>query len=166
MQHIFGAEIGGLAPAFDDDAAVLRIESDEQAVAADGVPDGSQEVRMDSGGSEGRRTDDYFPGALLDQSTSALDRAHASTYPRGGFGRQHAYEIIVGAAAHGGIEVDHLNLRECGEAAQHLLGRIGLQSLLAALHQLDDFALHQVDAREDHAVFLTGTPCLSSSSLS
>ena len=68
--------------------------------------------------------------------------------------------------ADGGIEIDHLDLGKGGELAQHLVGAVAFERLLAALDQLDDFAVHQVDAGNDHAVILTGMPRLSSSSLS
>ena len=37
MEHLFRGETGGFAPALHDDAAVLGIERDENALAADGV---------------------------------------------------------------------------------------------------------------------------------
>ena len=72
-------------------------------------------------------------------------------------------QVAVRAAPHGGIEVDHLDLGEGGEAAQHLLRRIGFEGFLTALHQLHHFAVHEVYARENHAS-LTGMPRPSSSS--
>ena len=56
--------------------------------------------------------------------------------------------------------------REGGELAQHFVGAVAFERLLAALDELDDFAVHQIDAGNDHAVVLTGMPRLSRSSLS
>ena len=146
--------------------AGFGIERHDEAVAADGVAKGSEQVVVDSAGLEGGSADDDLAGALFDESLRALDRAHAAADARGGARGQHADQRIVGAAAHGGVEIDHLNFGEGGEAAQHLFGGIAFQGLFAALDQLHHLAVHQVDTGEDHDVTRTGMPCLSSSSLS
>jgi hypothetical protein len=46
------------------------------------------------------------------------------------------------------IQVDHLDFRKSREAAQHFERRVRFEDLLAALHKLDDFAVHQIDARK------------------
>jgi len=56
----------------------------------------------------------------------------------------------------GGVEIDDLNLREGREFAQHLQRRVAFKGLVAALHKLDDFPVHQIDARQNHK--RTGTP--------
>ena len=102
-------------------------------------------------------------------STSARARSTVRTPPptrRRRLRRQHPHQVVVRAAAHGGVEIDHLDLRKGGELAQHLVGAVAFQRLLAALDQLDHLAVHQVDAGNDHAVTRTGMPRLSSSSFS
>jgi hypothetical protein len=94
----------------------------------------------------------------------ATSAAARSAYARYGTGRQHAHQVVVRAAAHGGIEVNYLNLGEGRELAQHFFRRIGFQGFLAALNQLHHLAFHQVDARQNHGATRTGMPRLSSSS--
>ncbi len=49
MEHIFGGEVGGFAPAFDDDLAAFGIERDDDALAADGVGDVIRGTRVGAG---------------------------------------------------------------------------------------------------------------------
>src|ERR1039458_4315 len=106
---------------------------------------------------------DPLARALRPQRPGPRRRAHSAADARGGLRGQHADQAVVGAAAHGGVEIDHLDLRESGELAQHLLRGIAFQRLLPALNQLDHLAVHQIDARDNHAI-LTGMPRRASSS--
>ena len=110
--------------------------------------------------------DDHAVRALLEQRARASTRAHAAADAAYGLRGQHAHQVVVRSAAHGGVEIDHLDFGEGGELAQHLVGAVAFERLLAALDQLDHFAVHQIDAGNDHAVTRTGMPRLSSSSLS
>ena len=67
--------------------------------------------------------------------------------------------------APGGVEVDHLHQRICGEALDPIVEVVELQSFLLALHQLHNFAAHQVDRRNQHG-HLTATPAPCSSCFS
>jgi len=51
-EDLLGGEAGRLAPAFNDDAAVFRIEGDQDAVLADSVAQRSQEGLVDGVGGE------------------------------------------------------------------------------------------------------------------
>ena len=56
----------------------------------------------------------------------------------------------------------------CGKAfeeAQHLVYRFAFKGFFAALDELDDFAVHEIDAGNDHAAGLTGTLASSSARL-
>jgi hypothetical protein len=125
-----------------------------------------QERLVDAGFGEGAGAHDHLAvRALREQRLRARSTVRTPPPTRAhGFRGQHAHQIVVRAAAHGGIQIDHLDFGEGGELAQHLLGAIALQRLLAALDQLDHLAVHQVDAGDDHAVTRTGMPRLSSSS--
>ena len=112
-------------------------------------------------GAEGRGADDDAEGALRQQRLRALHGAHAAADASHGLRGEHLDQVVVRAAAHGGIEIDDLNLREGGEASQHLFGAVAFERLLAALHQLDDLAVHQIDTGNDQCVFLTGMPARS-----
>ncbi len=114
---------------------------------------GAQEILVDAVCAERGRADDHFARALLDQRSGPLDRTHAAADARHRLRRdQLRTSSSFDAAAHGGIQVDHLNLRKGRELAQHLERSVRLQRLLAALHKLHDFAVHQVDAGNDHDV--------------
>ena len=66
------------------------------------------------------------------------------------FDGEHFHQIVVGSAAHRGIQIDHLNLRKRGKFAQHFIRAVAFEGFLAALHELDDFAIHQIDTRNNH----------------
>ena len=102
--------------------------------------------------------------ALLHQRLGPVHRPDSAAYAGHSSGGQHPHQAIVRALSHRGIQIDHLDLRKRRELAEHLLGRVALQSFLAALDQLHHLAAHQIDARDDHAASLTGMPRLSSSS--
>ncbi len=159
-EHFFGAEGRGLAPALDDDAAALGVERDDQPVAADPAAHGVEELPVHTAGLERRRAHDDPARALLDQFLRPFHGAHAAANARHGVGRQVLDDGVVGAASQRRIQVDHLDLGERGEPAQHLLRRPAFQRFLPALNELDHLAVHQVDARNDHAG-LTATPCLA-----
>ena len=76
-----------------------------------------------------------------------------------------ADQAAIRSSAHGGVQIDDLDFREGGEALQHFAGRIGFESFLAALDELDDLAVEQVDAGENHGAFRTGMPPRSRYSL-
>ena len=136
-------------------------------LAAHGIPQRCQERLVDAGLGERGRSHDHPVRALPDQRLRALDGAHAAAHARDGFRGQHAHDSVVRAAAHGGVEIDHLDFGKGGELAQHLVGGAALEGFLAALDQLHHFAVHQVDAGEDHVALagrLTGMPRLASSS--
>ena len=103
---------------------------------------------------------------LLDQRTRTFHCAHTAAHAATRPSSKYAHQFIIRAASESGVQIDHLDLGECGEPAQHLLRTIAFERLLAALDELDHFAVHQIYARDDHAVTRTGMPCLSSSSLS
>ena len=115
---------------------------------------------------EGGRARDHLARALLHQRAGALLGADAAADARSGAGSQQAHQVVVRAVADGGVEVDDLDFREGGEPAQHFERRIAFERLLAPLHELDDLAAHQVNARQDHAACLTGMPWRSSYSFS
>ena len=94
--------------------------------------------------------------ALIDQAAGAIGSADASADAAAGSGGEQFHQRAVFAVAHRGVEIDDLNLREGREFAQHLQRRVAFQGLIAALHKLDDFAVHQIDARQNH--LRTGTP--------
>ena len=108
---------------------------------------------------------DHLAGALLYQRPRALGGAHSAAdtahRPRG----QQLDQPVIRPSSEGGIEVDHLNLRKGGELLQHDQRRVAFERFFAALDKLHYLAVHQVDAREDQAVFLTGMPWRSSCSL-
>jgi hypothetical protein len=164
-QHLASGEIGGLLPALDDDAAVFGIERDQEPLAADGVAHGGQQRLVDASFGERRGSHDHLTRPLLDQGACPLHASHPAAHARRRPAGQHPHQFVVGAAAHGGVQVDDLNFGKRGEALEHGFGRIGLQDFLAALHQLHHLAAHQIDAGEYHAG-LTGMPRRSSSSLS
>ena len=123
-------------------------------------------VLIDAGFGESAGADDHAVRALLEQRLGAFDGAHAAADAADGLGGEHPHQFVIRAAADGGVEIDHLDLRESGELAQHFVRAIALQRLLAALDELHHLAVHQVDARDDHAATRTGMPRLSSSSFS
>ncbi len=65
--------------------------------------------------------------------------------------RQHGNDTVVRTAPHRGIEIDNLDLGKGCELAQHLVRRVALERLIAALNELYDLAVHQVDTGNDHA---------------
>ena len=82
-----------------------------------------------------------------------------------GFRRQQAHQIVVRAAAHGGIQIDHLNLAGRRRSVRSISSRrVRLRAPSRGPAQLHHFAVHQVDTRKDHSVVLTGMPCRSRSS--
>ena len=91
-----------------------------------------------------------------------IDGADATAGANPRFRREMRHNRRVVARAHRRVEINDLNLGESREALQHDLRRVPLQSLLTALHELDDFAAEQIDARKDHRfTLLTGMPSLS-----
>ncbi len=114
---------------------------------------------------ERRRSDDNAKSTLGQQFLRPFYSSDSAAHARGRFRREHLDEVVVRASAHGGVEIDDLNLRERGEASQHFLGAVAFERLLAALHELDDLAIHEIDTRNDHWAFLTGIPARSRDSL-
>src|SRR6478752_7071394 len=113
---------------------------------------------------EGRRPHDDLVGSLLDQRPRTLDGAHSAADTANGPRSQQLHQSVIRAAADGRIEIDHLNLRKGGELFQHRQRRIAFERLLAALNELHNLAIHQIDTGENQGVFLTGMPWRSSCS--
>jgi hypothetical protein len=94
---------------------------------------------------EGRRADNHAVGALFHQLFRPLRRPHPAAHPAPGPGAQRFDNCIVLPAAQRRVEIDHLNLGKSGEPLKHHLRRIALKRLLFSLHQLNDFAVHQIN---------------------
>jgi len=131
-----GAKIGRFAPAFYHDAAAFRVDCDDQArrrpAAARNPPRKSAVYNL-----TGR-----MPPSPPITAVAHPDRAipapfHAADAPPPtrvfAFDGQKAHQISVRSAPDRGVEIDHLNLGKRGELAQHFLGRIACQRLLATL---------------------------------
>ncbi len=138
FEHLLGGEGHRLAPTFDHDAAVFRIERNQQSFAVEL----GQKLRVDAAGLECRGADDDFVGALLDELAGTLRGADAAADAAAGARGQEFDQRVVGAASHGGIQVDDLYLREGLEAFEHFGGRAAFERLVAPLHELDDLAVH------------------------
>ena len=93
--------------------------------------------------------------ALVDQLFRALGCAHAAADAAAGFPGDAVPRATNSRPSHGGVQIDDLDFGERGELAQHLERRIAFERFVAALDQLDDFAVHEIDAGNNH--LLTGT---------
>ena len=109
----------------------------------------ARKVRVDASGlRKRRRAHNHLARALFDQRLRALHRADAAAGANRGVGRQMrtspSFEPRPIAASRSitWISGNPANF------AQHLMRRIAFERLLAALHQLDDLAVHQIDAGE------------------
>ena len=51
----------------------------------------------------------------------------------------------------GGVQVDDLDNGKSRERLEHHKRRLGLERLLAALHELNGLAVHQINTRNDHS---------------
>src|SRR5712691_1323626 len=107
---------------------------------------------------------DDFVRALLDKRTRPLDGAYAAADPAYRTRRQQLDQIVIRPAAESGVKIDHLNLRKCGELFEHDQRGVAFERLFAALDELHHLAVHQIDAGENHPLFLTGMPWRSSCS--
>ncbi len=89
-------------------------------------------------------------GALIEQACGALGGADAAADAACGLAARSCDKVVVGAVADGGVEIDDLDLGEGGELFEHGERAVAFERLLAALDELDDFAVHQIDAGDDH----------------
>ena len=120
---------------------------------------------------ERRGADDHFARALLDQRSRALHGADAAADADAPLARPacapaSSFEPRPMAASRSITWISG----NAAKRSQHRFGRIAFQRLFAALHQLDDLAVHQIDAGNDHAqaspgcracrvLLSTGSPC-------
>ena len=132
---------------------MLRVEGDQDTVFADGSGDVLEHGR------EGSSADDDLSGTLLDEGDRALWRANAAANATLGATGEEFNDSVIGTAAHSCIEVDDLNFGEASEALQHDEGSVAFEGFFAALDELNDFAVLEVDTGDDHAFFLTGMLC-------
>src|SRR5579884_3557553 len=150
-EDVLSGEPGRLTPAFDDDVAVFRIESDDDAFGSDEGGD------FFEGGGEGGGSDDDAVSALVDEAYGPLDSADSAADAAAGAGGEQFHHCRIFPVAHGGVQINDLNFGEGGKAAEHFERGIAFQGFFAALHQLHDLAVHEIDARKDHN--RTGTRC-------
>src|SRR5579871_437483 len=143
-EHFPGGEIGRFAPAFHDDLAVFGIERDDNAFGSDGRDDFFESR------SEGRSADDDSIGTLIDQPSRAVGSPHTAADSADSLRSDELDQGGIFTGAHGRVEIDHLDLREGGEFAQHFERRVAFEGFFAALNELDDLAVHEIDARNDH----------------
>ena len=94
--------------------------------------------------------------SLFDQSSCPLRSAHTASHAALGPRRDQTHNRRVFTCAQGCVEIDHLQFWKSRELMQHFERRAGFQSAIAALHELNHFPIHQVDARDDHK--RTGVP--------
>ena len=98
------------------------IEREYDAFAADGVDERCRKAWLGPSAVKAAVPTITRYAPWSNKRLRALDGAHAAADADHGFRRQHLDQIVVRAAAHGGIEIDDLNLRESGERSQHFLG--------------------------------------------
>ena len=119
LQHS-SAVIGGFPPALHHDPAVLGVERNQEALAADRIRRERAQQSVDSRRRvEGSRADDH-PWRPVD---AAPARAPPCARRRRRGMRRERQAVRRGrrsSRADCGIEVDHLNLGESGELSQHL----------------------------------------------
>ena len=141
-----------------DDAAVFGIEGDDDALAADGVRERLKQCVLMPSAVNAAVPTITLVRALVDAALCARSavRTPPPTRHDGAWRASSLDESVVRAPADGGVEVDDLDLGEGREALEHLQRRVAFERLLAALDELDDFAVHQIDAGNDHAVLLHG----------
>jgi hypothetical protein len=101
-------------------------------------------------------------GPLLHQFAGALGGPHSAAHAARRSRSQQRNQIVIGAAADRRIEIDHLDLREGREPFQHNQRGVTFERLLAALHKLHHFAVHEVDTRQDHTriASVVGQDCI------
>src|SRR6185437_2552899 len=157
--HIDRGPLGRLLPALHDDTAGFAVESDHRAVR---VQFTQKRGVWTAGGESGRSHNDAI-GALFKQFAGALGRTDAPADSHGRLRGKLFHEAAIGATPHGGVEIDDLNLGKALEGAKHFIDR-SFKSFFTALDQLNDFAVHQIDAGNNHAGGLTGTRARSSAS--
>src|SRR5690349_10856726 len=122
----------------------------------------TEEIEIRSGGGEGCGAHDDLLRTEFQETFGLCCSSNSAADSRCGVRGQPFDHSFVLSFADGSIEVDDLDGRESCEALEHPFGRVCLERFLPALDKLDDFAVHQIDARDDQrATFRTGMLCLS-----
>ena len=91
-------------------------------------------------------------------------RAHAAADLTGKRAAEPAHERVVAAAAHRGVQIDHLHQRKSGESRDPSVEIVRLEHEPLALLELDDAAVHEIDRGNQHRqdTRRTGMPCAAS----
>src|SRR5262249_40552800 len=147
----FRGEIQRFAPTFHDQPAFFRVERNDDALPSYGIPNFSKKIAADSGFIECGRSDNHAMRAFTDECPGPSGVTHTPTPARDGAGCEQFPQRVVRAAAHGGIEIDHLNLGESRETLKHVEWIVCFERLFSTLNELDDFTVHEVDARNDQS---------------
>ena len=104
-------------PAVDDELPALRIDRHDDPIAPHGVthPGGKGEVGLAV--LEDGRAEDDLPGARIDHLPRSLDGPDAASDATAELGGDPPEQVVVGAGAHGRVEVDQLDEGETLESA-------------------------------------------------
>ena len=146
LQH---AVAGALPPALDHDLAVAGVERGDDALLGQRV----QHLGPGCG------AEHHLQGAAIEPGGGAACVADAAAHPAWREFEQILDDGGVGAAAQGGVEVDHRDLADQAVALRERARIAGLERLLLAADQLDCLAALQIDRGNDHDRSITWFSC-------
>ena len=137
-------------PAVNRDVAAPAVHRGNDLLGADRVGQLLRELEVGLAVLEERRPGDDLPGARRQHVARAFDRADAAADAARQGARDLADDVEVVALAHGGVQVDHLHLREALEPPHPAKDVLVPDGEALALHELHDGAVLQIDRRNQH----------------
>src|SRR5438445_9150840 len=114
--HVGGPDGSRLLPTFDGDVAAAGIDGENEFFRAELGREIAGERDVDCSLQDEGRAENHATGSEIQCSAGRIDRANASTYLAGDLAGDLGDQILIGAAAHGGVEVDDLDERIFREA--------------------------------------------------